>query len=187
MSSGFHTALPSGAVAIYVVVSGAPGAGKSTVAEALARELRLSYLSHDLIKERLADALGLGDDAWTTRLADAADDVFFALVPQMGGAVLDHWWRPPRYERFRALNMSVVEVFCRCPIDVLQARSDARAATQRRHPIHRDWRCPDVAAWWGGIAGALEPLGLGPVVEVRTDVPLDVSVLAAQVLALAPS
>jgi ATPase family associated with various cellular activities (AAA) len=42
-----------------IVVSGAPGTGKSTVAAALAGELRWPLLALDMIKETLADVLGL--------------------------------------------------------------------------------------------------------------------------------
>lgn len=47
-----------------VVVSGAPGTGKSTVAARLAADLRLPELSLDVIKETLADVLGCGDETW---------------------------------------------------------------------------------------------------------------------------
>jgi predicted kinase len=43
-----------------IVVSGAPGTGKSTIAAALGASLRFPVLSLDPIKEALADALGLG-------------------------------------------------------------------------------------------------------------------------------
>ena len=41
-----------------VVVSGAPGTGKSTLAAVIADRLQLPLLSVDLIKEALGDALG---------------------------------------------------------------------------------------------------------------------------------
>ena len=43
-----------------IVVSGAPGTGKSTIAAALGAALRFPVLSLDPIKEALADVLGLG-------------------------------------------------------------------------------------------------------------------------------
>src|SRR5688500_14147870 len=64
-----------GAVVTFVVISGAPGSGKSTLAAPLAARLGISLLSFDVIKERLADALGLGDREWRERLGDASDDV----------------------------------------------------------------------------------------------------------------
>lgn len=187
MTPGFRGLLPPvrfRADHVYVAITGAPGAGKSTLGLALAKELTLPYLAHDVIKERLADSLGTGDDRWTSQLGDAADGVFFALLPALPSAVLDHWWRPPRHERIRALDLPIVEVFCSCPVEVLQARADARATEQSRHPIHRDWLCPDVGERWAGIPSALEPLGLGPVIEVRTDTAVDIPAVTREVRAL---
>jgi predicted kinase len=50
-----------------IVVSGAPGTGKSTIAAALGAALRFPVLSLDPIKEALADVLGLGDEDWSNR------------------------------------------------------------------------------------------------------------------------
>jgi hypothetical protein len=48
-----------GDVAEVVVVSRAPGAGKSTLAAPLARALKFPLLAKDVIKESLFDSLGL--------------------------------------------------------------------------------------------------------------------------------
>jgi len=58
-----------------IVVSGAPGTGKSTIARALGADLRFPVLSLDPVKEALADVLGLGDEDWSNRVGDAAAEV----------------------------------------------------------------------------------------------------------------
>jgi hypothetical protein len=45
-------------VTVFVLVGGWPASGKSTLAQALAAELGLAYLSKDEVKESLVDALG---------------------------------------------------------------------------------------------------------------------------------
>ncbi|MEO7058823.1 MAG: GNAT family N-acetyltransferase, partial [Lapillicoccus sp.] len=45
---------------LVVLVNGLPGSGKSTLARALASELGLPLLSKDVVKETVADALGVG-------------------------------------------------------------------------------------------------------------------------------
>ena len=57
-----------------VYVSGAPGAGKTTLAVPLAAELGWALLTKDRIKETLHDALGAleADLAWSRRLGAAA-------------------------------------------------------------------------------------------------------------------
>ena len=53
-----------------IVVSGAPGTGKSTIAAALGAGLRFPVLSLDPIKEALADVLGLGGEDWSNQVGD---------------------------------------------------------------------------------------------------------------------
>ncbi len=65
-----------------IVVSGAPGTGKSTIAAALAADLGWPLLAVDTIKETLADVLGLGDEDWSGRLGDAAAELVFRLCGQ---------------------------------------------------------------------------------------------------------
>jgi hypothetical protein len=76
-----------------IVVSGAPGTGKSTIARKLGAALRLPVLSLDPIKEALADVLGLGDEDWLNRAGDAAAEVVFRLAADFPGAVAEGWWR----------------------------------------------------------------------------------------------
>jgi hypothetical protein len=56
---------------MYVLVTGLPASGKSTLAKAPAAELRLPLLGKDPVKETLADVLGAGgpsDVEWSSRL-----------------------------------------------------------------------------------------------------------------------
>ena len=82
-----------------IVVSGAPGTGKSTIARELGAALRLPVLSLDPIKEALADVLGLGDEDWSNRVGDAAAEVVFRLAADFPDAVAEGWWRGARRDR----------------------------------------------------------------------------------------
>lgn len=82
-----------------VVVSGAPGTGKSGVAALLGEQLDLPVLSLDLIKEALADSLGLGEEAWSDRLGDAAAELLFRMALSFPGSIAEGWWRGARRER----------------------------------------------------------------------------------------
>ena len=57
-----------------VYVSGAPGAGKSSLARPLAAELGFTLITKDTLKETLHDALAAPepDLAWSRRLGGAA-------------------------------------------------------------------------------------------------------------------
>ena len=82
-----------------IVVSGAPGTGKSTIAAALAADLRWPLLSLDPVKETLADVLGLGDEHWSDRLGDTAAELIFRLTAQFPDSIAEGWWRGARRGR----------------------------------------------------------------------------------------
>jgi predicted kinase len=82
-----------------VVISGAPGTGKSTMAGAVGAATGFSVLSLDPVKEALADVLGLGGEDWSNRVGDAAAEVVFRLAAQFPDAVAEGWWRGARRDR----------------------------------------------------------------------------------------
>ena len=85
-----------------VLVSGAPGAGKSPLAGPLAGELGFALLSKDRIKETLHDGLGApeADLAWSRWLGGAAMELLWALVGDAPSVVLEANFRPhSEYER----------------------------------------------------------------------------------------
>jgi predicted kinase len=155
-----------------IVVSGAPGTGKSTVAAALAGELRWPLLPLDMIKETLADSLGLGDEHWSDRLGEAAAEVVFRLSRRLPDAVAEGWWRGPRRARAVAEFAGAAEVFCYCEPGLVTARMRARHGKER-HPIHRDVINPSMLLGHTEmLAAVVSPLGLGGVlVKVDTGLP----------------
>jgi hypothetical protein len=157
-----------------IVVSGAPGTGKSTIARELGAALGLPVLSLDPIKEALADVLGLGDEDWSNRVGDAAAEVVFRLAADFPDAVAEGWWRGARRDRVVAEFAGAVEVFCRSDPDLAAARSLARREGGR-HRIHRDMINPagaGSAAHIASLAGTVTPLRLGgPLIEVDTGRP----------------
>jgi predicted kinase len=154
-----------------IVVSGAPGTGKSTIACAVGAGLRFGVLSLDPIKEALADVLGLGDEDWSNRVGDAAAEVVFRLSADFPDAVAEGWWRGARRDRAVAEFAGAVEVFCHCDPELAAARSIARREGGR-HPIHRDMINPagvGSAAHIASLAATVTPLRLGgPLIEVDT-------------------
>jgi predicted kinase len=165
-----------------VLVSGAPGVGKTTLAVPLARLLGLPLIAKDDVKEALVDALGDrgGDLVWSRKVGGAAWMVLWKLAARAPAAVLEANFRPrSAYERDRLarLEARIVEVYCRCPADVLMARFRERQRTAHAaHPLRE--LAPEHAAEFDG------PVGLGAVVEVDTTWPVDVEALAARVKSL---
>lgn len=156
-----------------VAVTGAPAAGKSTLAPPLAEALGLRLVSKDLIKEAMVQAVGGGDDAWSRTLGHASIDAMLILASGLESAVLEMYWRPETVSRFKNLGRPIVEVFCTCPAPVLIARAHQREA--ERHQIHRRALSDE----WAYRRWA--PAFDGPVVEVDTSDAVDPVAVAAAV------
>jgi predicted kinase len=166
---------------LVVLISGAPGAGKSTLAGPLASELGFALLAKDRIKETLHDGLGApqADLAWSRRLGGAAMELLWALAADAPAVVLEANFRPhSEYERARIAGLGgrLVEVYCKCPAAVAAQRYAARAAAV--HPVHV------VRALSAEFLAEFDcPVGLGSLVVVDTTWPVDVGDVAARVRA----
>jgi predicted kinase len=162
-----------------VYVSGAPGAGKTTLAGPLAEALGYALITKDTIKETLHDALGApqADLAWSRRLGAASMELLWALAARAPAVVMEANFRPySEYERGRLLGLGglPVEVRCVCPPEIASARYNARAT----HPVHVVKTLPVSA-----MAEYDRPVGIGDLVTVDTTTPVDVAAVARQVLA----
>lgn len=165
-----------------MIVSGAPGSGKSTLAGPLAVELGFPLLSKDIIKETLFDQLGhVAPDEWRSsqQLGGAAMELIWCLAGACPAVVLEANFRSrSSYERERLLALSSrpVEVYCRVPISVAAQRYAERGASASHHPVHVARSLPVEA-----FDEFQDPFGVGPVIEVDTNGPVDVDALAAEV------
>ena len=172
---------------MHLVVSGAPATGKSTVSNVLSRGLGVPVLSLDVIKEAMADSLGLGDEAWSDALGDAAAEVVFRLARSVPASIAEGWWRRERRRRATEVFRGRLEVFCTCAPDLAVARAAARIGVAR-HPIHRDVINPRALDPLADVVATATPLGLGgALVRIDTTMDVDTASLLAEVRRLAGS
>jgi predicted kinase len=162
---------------MFVLVGGWPGSGKSTLAAALGPALGLPVLAKDEIKEAMADGLGQpATVAESQRLGQAAVLVALRIARRCPGAVLDSTWFDYTKPLVEALPGPVVEVRCVVPLEVARSRYYARAAG--RHAGHLDLAREEAELWGAPV----RPLGVGPLVEVDTTVPVDIPAVGAEIL-----
>ncbi|MCX5126856.1 ATP-binding protein [Streptomyces sp. NBC_00347] len=165
----------------FVVVSGLPASGKSTLARRLAAELGWSVIDKDAILESLYDSLGVGDHAWRYRLSRASDDILFTLAAQARHAVLDNWWHHDTAPgRLHQLDARIVEVHCDCHPALVAKRFQTRT----RHPGHLDQdltreEITERVAAWAALPGPLR-LG-GPLLTIDTSQSVDITALAKEI------
>jgi predicted kinase len=128
-----------------VVVTGAPAAGKSTVATGLVHHLGYPLISKDDVKESLANVLGAGDRARSRELGAAA----YAVMQRLASRMLDervnvileaNFWREQSEPWLRALaqGRDAAVIVCSAAPDVRRERFRSRGAAGQRHPVHLD-------------------------------------------------
>ena len=114
----------------FIVVSGLPASGKTTLAARLAEILGLPLFDKDDILEALFERAGAVDAAARQRLSRMSDDVLRRIaVASRGAVIVAHW----RHERaggtsgtpvawLKALSATLIEVHCICPAAIAERR-----------------------------------------------------------------
>jgi predicted kinase len=128
-----------------LIVSGLPCAGKTSIAERLAAELKLPLMTKDGIKEQLFNTLGWKDRDWSKQLSQASVELLLYFTETQLAAgnslIIECNFHPdlaaPRLQVMQAkYEAAILQVFCRAQVDVLYQRFRARTGT--RHPGHAD-------------------------------------------------
>jgi glucokinase len=157
----------------FVVISGLPGSGKTTLGRRLAPAVNLPLIDKDDILDRLFESKGVGDAAWRRRLSRESDVILQHEATSSDGAILVSFWRLPGTpsdsgtptDWLAAPSFHVVNVHCACEVEVAATRFVRRP----RHPGHLDGESSpvEVVASLRALA-QLPPLNLGQRIDVDT-------------------
>ena len=176
--------LPADWRTTYVVISGPPGSGKTTLSRQVAQTLGLPLIAKDTIKEALMTVVDVPDVDTSRQLGRAAVAALYAVAAEAGhGVVESAWHRGRAVHDLAALPGDIVEVFCRCDRALAYARYVARSPS--RAAGHFDGDRLSEELWNSEVA---EPVAGGwPVIEVDTNRPVDVEELFARLAKVLPS
>lgn len=163
---------------LLVVIQGAPGAGKTTLARRLKQDLALPILGKDDIKELLFETIPQSDRDFSRLQGAVAFDMLYAFAKRFlsqGSSVVIEgafWTDISRKEIQNILdetNAEALELFCHVDEAVRQMRFEQRVIDGSRHSAHMDTD-KDIARPISDRS--YEKLNLGGCIEIDTSEPI---------------
>lgn len=160
---------------VLVLISGAPGTGKTHLARRIADSLCVVVLEKDTIKETLFDALGEDDREWSRMLGRAAFALLLSLLEShlqarqsvVVEANFQRQYAGQWVDQMRKLyDARVLELHCHADLETILSRVARRAGSGERHSGHGP---ADIAV--GEIRDSYELYG--PVTACDALVPID--------------
>jgi len=157
----------------FVVISGLPGSGKTTLGRRLSPVLELPLIDKDDILDRLFDSKGAGNAAWRRTLSRESDVILQQAATSSNGAIVASFWRLPGMpfdsgtptDWLDDPSHHVINVHCACELEVAATRFLQR----QRHVGHLDGESSSVEILERfRTLMQLPPLDIGQRIDVDT-------------------
>lgn len=105
---------------MFVIVSGPPASGKSTLASEVAAALALPLIAKDTIKDALMSVLDVPDVESSRQVGRAAVVAMLAVAATspVGAVIESNFYRSVAVAQLEQLPGPLVELFCRCTAEV---------------------------------------------------------------------
>lgn len=130
-----------------IIINGLPATGKTTIAKSLSKQLKVSAIAKDTIKEFLFDTLGIKDREWSRTLGMVSSDFLYvladALLADKQSIILEsafekRFAQPQLETLIHKHNPAVIEIYCTTEQSIRRKRFVERNQTGRRHIGHVD-------------------------------------------------
>lgn len=130
---------------LMIIVTGAPGTGKTILSRKLSERFSFPLVAKDEIKELLFDSIGIGDRQWSLQLSKASYNLLFNFIAKLlmtnnPFIVEGNFYNGEATENFLKLksivDFKVLQIQCYTEPETLYARYKARDNSGERHQGH---------------------------------------------------
>lgn len=125
-----------------VIVTGALGVGKTTLAQKIQKNLKYPLIIKDKIKENLFDSLGVKGEEWVVKLGSASYDIMYYVVWEIlksgQSLILESNFHERSLDsllQFKKLAQ-IIQIYCYADEKVLFKRFKNRHKSGERHLKH---------------------------------------------------
>ena len=130
---------------LWLIVTGPPAAGKTTLVRRLAQDLSIPLFEKDAIKNLLYETLGFGDKDWSGQIGVSAIDILFVTANQLLRKEVSVVTESNFYRQFDSRRVAevaekvdarIVQVHCSAPPEILVERNARRLDPSNLRPGH---------------------------------------------------